>query len=103
MGLVGGGERAARELLVGLVNALTVGVGCRAADVLAVGQPPFGLGELLQPEQPGLEGVVVWEPGGVGAGVPQSDLGCDVTVLDRAGDQAPRAADDEPGQRAAQP
>ena len=65
--LAAGCEHAAGELPVGLVDAVAVGAGGRPADVLARSELLLGGGELLQAQQPGLEGVVVGEAGGVGA------------------------------------
>jgi hypothetical protein len=101
--LSAGGKHAAGELPAGVVGAVAVGAGGRAADVFAGGEPLLGGGELPQAQQPGLEGVLVGEAGGVGAGVAEGDLDLHVAVLDRASDQAAWPPDDEPGQCAAQP
>jgi hypothetical protein len=45
---------------------MVVDIGCRAADVLAAGEAVLPFGELLQPVEPVLVGVVIGEPGVVG-------------------------------------
>jgi hypothetical protein len=60
-------QDAAGELAVGGLDAVTIGVGGRPADVLAGEEAMLVLGDAFQAEQPVLERVVVQEPGLVGA------------------------------------
>ncbi|MFF1798034.1 hypothetical protein ACFVXQ_28130 [Kitasatospora sp. NPDC058263] len=65
-GLAGARQDTAGELAGRLVDAVGVGGGGGSADVFAGAQAVFGVGEFLQPQQPGLEGVLVGKAGGVG-------------------------------------
>jgi hypothetical protein len=66
-GLPGVFEDSAGEFVVGGVDALSVGGGGAAADVFAGLESLVVLGELVQSQQPFLEGVFVGESGIVGA------------------------------------
>lgn len=96
-GVAGVAKDAAGEA-GGRGDALAVGVGGGAADVLAVLEAVVGVGEGVEAGEPFLEDEVVGESGGVAAGVAEGDAGVDVTVLDGGGDQPAWSADDEPGQ-----
>lgn len=71
--------------------------------MLARGETLVSVGEGVDAVQPLLERELVGIPGCIAAGVTECHLDLDVPVLDRGGDQAAGFADDEPGQRPAQP
>jgi len=74
-GLAVAGQDAAGELAAGRGHPVAVGVGGRAADVLARGEGLFVLGQALHAEQPVFEGVFVGKAGFIGACVPLEHSG----------------------------
>src|SRR5437773_1686961 len=106
MGLPGGGDDPPGEFGMCGVDAVSVGIGGRAANMLPGGQTRLALLHLFQAEQSVLEGVVVEEPGLVTARIPKSHSYIQMSILDRTRDQAtgpannvPRQCPTEPGQR----
>ena len=99
-GLAAGVQDAASEAGGG-VDALPLGVGGWAADVLTVLEPVVGLRQGFQLGQPFLEGQIIGEAGGVAAGIPEGHGDADVPVLDRGSDPATPIVRDEPREGAA--
>ncbi|MGI5519886.1 hypothetical protein ACQEUX_02885 [Micromonospora sp. CA-259024] len=96
-------QDAAGERVLGGGDAVAVGVRGRAADGFAFGERAVVLGQGVQAQEPVFVGVLVREAGVVGSGVSEGDLDLQVAVLDRAGDEPARAADDVPGEGAPAP
>jgi hypothetical protein len=100
MGILRAGQDTAGELPLGSDDAAPVGLGGWAADVFSGGELAVVLSQGVEAGPPVLVSVLIGEPGVVGSGVAERDLDVQMAVLDRAGDEPARPADDVPGQRA---
>jgi len=74
-----------------------------AADGFPFGEPLVVHGQGVQAQEPVFVGVLVGEAGVVGSGVSEGDSDVQVAILDRAGDEPARAADDVPGEGSSEP